>query len=717
MSGTLSRLGLQAWIVLFIVFFGAEVVHLEPALRVLTQLLYGLPLAAWALWRLRGPRDALDAGVLVAVLVYASVCLLSRDRTESLGTLAMVVGFSSWFLLMRRVAAGRLRPSILIAAATGLALTLVFNAYLLIQEKVSTLAAFGAAPLEGVTTFPWESVNALPILVLLAIPILAWLEPSRARALGVALIAVCAVVVVPISMGRAGWLGLAVVVVGVSARALRTSVPRRAGLAVGAGAVLIGVIGALAVAPRFVAALGESGRLLLWDQALRMAAASPLTGFGPGTYSWARLDVAPSSADLLAVRLPHSVPLQTLVDGGLVLVISVTCVGLIYALAVARGRARNWADALAALCLVGLAAALTLDDFSYLPAITALGVTIGAFLVPLEDPVAARPGVARWVAPTVLATLAVVSLPSTVTVDSARAAAQEGRTALVAGDYDGAVAAFTRATAAHPENGGYWLGLGMAADSTGQSPLAISSYERATVVSPGDPRGFGGLAALGADGSAAALRAAAQRTLGDPRWSVLLGMELASSGDAEGATDAWSRSVALRPGVLRSLPFEGTGVEMHAVADQALAVLAGGLRPSSVQTVQAQWDILLAIDRLPDDAGPAWRAIEAARSGDLDAAIDLAQVAIDQAPYAALGYQARAAVAAFACDLASEQDALALEARALGAFGLPPAEPSIRREFVYREASLGPTQPLGSGPELSVEQWPWSLVDRPACDS
>ena len=716
MSETLARLGLQVWIVLFIVFFGAEVVHLEPGLRIVTQLLYGLPLAAWALWRLRGPWDRLDVAVLAAVGVYAIVCLFSRDRTESLGTLALVVGFASWFMLMRRAASGGLRAPVLVAVATGLVLTLVLNAYLLIQEKVALFATFGSAPLEGVSTFPWESVNALPILVLLTTPVLAWLEPSRGRATAVALVSICAAVVVPISMGRAGWLGLAVVAVGVSAWALRIRLSRRTALAVGGGAALFGVAGGVLVAPRLVAALGESSRLLLWDQGTRMAAASPLVGSGPGAYSWARLDVAPSHADLLALRLVHNVPLQTLIDGGLVLVVSVVSVVLIWGITVKRRGTLSGTDALVALCLAGFAAALTLDDFSYLPAVTALALTFAAFLVPLQQPDARRHAAARWAAPAVLSVLTVIAVPSVVAVDTARSAAQDGRSAMVAGGIAQAVAAFTRATIAHPENGGYWLGLGMASAAAGDQALATASYARATVVSPGDPRGFGGLAALSPDDPAAALRSAAERTLGDPRWWVLLGTQLASSGDREGATEAWGWAVALRPSVLTSLPRNESGVEMSSIAGMALAVLADGLRPSSDQTVQASWDILLAVDRLPSDAGAAWRAVDAARRGDLDEATALAQFAIDEAPYSALGYQAQAAVAAFACDSAAEKDALALEAIAGGAFAEPDAEPQIRREFVYREASLGPTQPLGSGPDLTAERWPWSLIDRPACD-
>jgi hypothetical protein len=74
-----------------------------------------------------------------------------------------------------------------------------------------------------------------------------------------------------------------------------------------------------------------------------------------------------------------------------------------------------------------------------------------------------------------------------------------------------------------------------------------------------------------------------------------------------------------------------------------------------------------------------------------------------------------AAVAAFACDAAAEGRALELERHTLGAYVEPNPEPRALREFIYREASLGPSQPPGARLDLHVERWPWSLVDRPEC--
>lgn len=711
MSSTVARLGLQVWIVLFIVFFGAEVVHLEPRLRIVAQLLYGVPLAAWAAWRLRGARDLLDWMVLAALGLYAVVCLLSRDRTESLGTLALASALAAWFLLMRREASSSLRPTIVVAAATGLVLTLAFNAFLLVQEKLAWFAAYGSAPFEGLTTFPWESVNALPVLVLLAIPFLAWLPASSARTTGTVIVAASAVVVVPISLGRAGWLGLGVAATLIVGHRLlpRLGPSMRRGTL--AGGLVLAAAAVIVVTPRVVDGLAESGRLLLWDQGLAMVASSPLAGAGPGTYSWARLDYAPATADLLAVRLLHNAYLQTLVDGGVLVVGGVLGVGVAAGVVAARRVSWSRADVVAAAGLVGYLAALTLDDFSYLPAVTALAATILAFLLPIAGEEATR----RWFLPAALAGLAILGMPSVLAVDNARLAAQDGRSAMVDGRNADAVGAFTRATDAHPENGGYWLGLGMAADAAGDGELAVRGYQRATIVSPGDPRGYGGLAAL-AEASTARewLIEAARRTLGDPRWDLRLGSDQLTAGATDDATQALARAVALRPSTL-ALVAQMTGADLEAVAEEAIRALAADLRPSSQQTAEGIWDLQLALDKLASDAGLAWLAVDAARNGDLAEAELLADRAVSQAPHEARGYQARAAVAAFACDDSAARAALALEAGAVGAHAEPAGEPAIRREFVYREASLGPTQPLAERLPLGTEIWPWPFVDRPPC--
>ena len=93
MTGVVARVAVQVWIFCFIVFFGAETIHLEPQLRIMTQVVFGVPLLVWAVWRLRRPMhwDCLDVVVLGGLAVFVGVAAVSRDRTESLNTVGMAL--------------------------------------------------------------------------------------------------------------------------------------------------------------------------------------------------------------------------------------------------------------------------------------------------------------------------------------------------------------------------------------------------------------------------------------------------------------------------------------------------------------------------------------------------------------------------------------------------------------------------------------------------
>ena len=720
MIQALPRVALQLWIVLFIVFFGAEVVHLEPSLRAVTQVLYATPLVLWASLGVRSRCDGVDWAVMGLVATFGVAAAFSRDPTESFGALGLATAYAAWFLLMRRVAG--LRATVGLAIATGLACTLAFNAYLLVEEKIAAYAAFGAARFEGVATFPWESVNALPILVLIAVPFLAWIERGWIRTILSVTVAVSALVVVPLSFGRAGWLGLAVAATIGVLLAPRTGrmfgrLARPQRLALGTGVVVVGAAAAILIGPRVMTAVGDSGRFMLWEQALNLVGRSPLVGSGPGTFSWVRLEVPPFEANQLAVRLVHNIPLQTLVDGGLVLATGVLAATGLWAREVWRRRA-GWsaADRTGVASAVGFVAAGLLDDFSYLPAIIAIILTMAAFLAParVDDEPAGR----RYLTIAGLGFAALVALPSVIAVDVARSTAQSARAAMVEANYSEAAADFATATRWHPTNGGYWLGFGMARAYAGDIEGSSIAYRRATEVAPGDPRGYAALAGLDAsDGPADLLQLAADRTLGDPEYSVRLGVVLATNGRPDAAVLAWGRAVALRPEVLGALPYSEVGTSEGNVAAAAIRQIGVDRRPSLAADRVALWEIGLALDELSPDAGLAWLAVDAARQGDLASATQLAKAGVDEAPWAARGYQAQAAVAAFACDPDAEREALELEKATADAYGTPSAEPQVRREFVYREASLGPSQPPGARIHLDVDRWPWSLIDRPkACN-
>ena len=299
-------------------------------------------------------------------------------------------------------------------------------------------------------------------------------------------------------------------------------------------------------------AIGASGRLLIWEQGLNMAGGSPLVGSGPGVYSWVRLEFPPASADLLAVRLLHNVPLLTLVEGGVVLVVGVAVAAAIWAVAVARNRAQ-WRSAttVTIAALAGFAAAALLDDFSFLPSVTAAVLALAAWLVPVGPADNPR----GWVLPALSALAAVAAVPSVIGVDVARGAAQGARTAMVNGAYADAVAGFDAATRAHPENGGYWLGLGMAAPGETMTPgrstrtSALPSLRRAILAHTRRSRPW---ISMPMPSNSSQQRPIARWAI--PSTSLRLGAALAFYGRGNEATRAWGRALALQPELLRRVP-------------------------------------------------------------------------------------------------------------------------------------------------------------------
>ena len=712
-----GRLGLQIWIVGFIVFFGAEIVHLEPSLRIITHLLYGIPFAVLVLVRLRGPWDRLDGAILIGLGLYLVVALFARDRTQAVNTVALVTAFAALFMLARREGTGQLRGTIVSGVAVGLVLTLAYNTWLLIDEKLRWISAVGSAPLEGLTIFPWQTVNAMPVLVLLAIPFLAWLPSRTSRVTFSVVVIAFGVVVVPISLGRAGWLGLVVAVIAVAAMHPRTRAALRNPrwrIAAVAGAGVAAVVGAVIVLPNFVNAIESSGRAALWSQAAGMIEARPLLGHGPGAYSWARLEYGPDSARWLAVILSHNVPLQTLIDGGLILLLSLAVPLVTWATRVVRRfGALITGDRIALAALIGFAVSTLLDDFSFNPSMTAMVVVTAGFLVPISP--ARRLRSFDAVPMGALCLAVAISVPQVWAVDEARWAALGARTAAAEGRWADAADALTRATDRHSENGGYWLGLGLAKSHLGEIEAARDAYERAVQASPGDARGHGGVAGLTrgplADGS---LATAAELSFDNAQYAIRLG-DAATEHDTRVA--AYGRAASISPSAVAGVwdSTEDRSISGPELVDAARGFLDQAPRPAREADRAVMWDIALLLDELPPDAPHAWRAVDAARDGDLSGASQLAEEAAALAPHDPRSWQALAMTAAYRCDEGRLDHALRALAVTGGDWGGTRSEAGefmARREFIYREPGLGPTQPatVVAG---TPAPWPWGLVPNP----
>jgi hypothetical protein len=310
-------------------------------------------------------------------------------------------------------------------------------------------------------------------------------------------------------------------------------------------------------------------------------------------------------------------------------------------------------------------------------------------------------------------------MPVVVRVDLARLNAADARNAAVAGDWRGAAQRFGAAIELHPESGGYWLGLAKARAELGEVAAAEAAYAAARAASPGDARAYGGLAALTPSDAEriSLLQQAADRTSGDPQYAYRLGIALAASGDRDAAAVAWGRAADLRSSGVGDFAFDAYDIDPKAVMAAAITHTYAAPRPDVNIDPAARWDAQLLQNELPSDAGLAWRAVDAARHGDLDLAVKLAASArLDRSVHA---YEAIAAVAAFECNDTARDEAIQ-SAIATGSISRNPSrgDIAIRPEYLYREATIGPMQPPGVPAPPPPSQWPWSVIsERPACKS
>jgi O-antigen ligase/Tfp pilus assembly protein PilF len=721
------------WAFLGVGFFGTGVPQVDDQLRVIAQILYATPLVVHALWRLRTAAEPFDVVFSVGIAAALVVAIASHDFVGSLETVALSAAFIMLFWAMR--AAGRaveVRRALAVGVVLALTAWLVAFALVWIVEDIDWISAGGGVPdLEPVTALIWISPNVVPILTLLGIPFLLELPAGPSRRILASLFVAASVVTVPLSNGRSGWLGLlfagiaAEVVSGFALlswlgrwlRKLRLS----AG-AVGAGALLV-LVGIAIYRGPLLATNTLEARLFIWREALGIGSSSPLVGGGQSTFPWLRLTHAPDYAYRVPVYHAHNVIVQTLSDGGVILIAGLAAVILVYAVFVWRRRERLSRRSLISVAvLVGFAAASMLDDFSTNPGLTALAITIAAWLMvdlePLEVTVRKPVAISRASMAIVLLA-ALVALPAVVVVDRARGAAAEGARDAEAADWPGAVAGYRQATALHEQDGGYHLALGFSLSKAGDANAALKEYRTAARIAPGDARAWGALAALSGNdpnGAIEFLDRAARLTVEDPQYSLRLANAEAKLGQVPAAVGSYARAATLNPNLLGALPQE-VHISRAAILDSFSSVVDQLAGLERLDAASLRLDADLARGQLQADAPPAWQAIAAAQEGALARASTLAAAAVSHDPWRARSYLAAATVAWFQCDQAAFQHAMRLERMTVDHFEAA-AWGELRPNFdpTYREIGLGDYQPILSMNSAALQPWPFPLLStQPSC--
>jgi tetratricopeptide (TPR) repeat protein len=371
----------------------------------------------------------------------------------------------------------------------------------------------------------------------------------------------------------------------------------------------------------------------------------------------------------------------------------------------------------AAAAVIGLGAASLLDDFSFLPAVMAMAVTLAAWSVPAPDRSATgAPGRLRWALPAGAALIGALVLLPALSVERARLAATEGRQAAIEGRWADAADRFAAAAASHPTNPLDHLGLGLALAEASDLDDARVAYARAQSLSPGDPRVDGALAALALirDNHEAGtdFLDAASRVSTDPQYAYRLAHVLVESGEVAAGAEAYALAVTLRTDLYALL---ASNAEVLGRADVRAALSRVAIRLDAVDPERLPpvlWDVALVDGDLSSDAPAAWRAIDAATAGRLNEAARLLDEAREDAPHAQTTHLAAAWVARLACDRDGYDRAMRLAGRVVG--GSVP-DLAIGRDPIYREPGLGDYQPSWVERPPAAEPWPEGLLDAPEC--
>ncbi len=665
--------------------------------RVTSLILLALVVSVWLLAAWRSPRwrpaSAMWPAVVAIIVAFAVASVLSWNQRLSLEYLAYAVLLLTLYLiLIRLLADAGFRPRLL--ALTGLLCGTIALLYLAIVLRLwidwwGVVGHITTPPLrpgyEGLSYANPSAVAA--IVVLFLAPTIAWFaRRGRSALIGMAVLVGLVGITVVVTGSRGAWLalGLAITVTGglglvrpntrriIRARLSRT--PRAGVVAI----LIAGTVTALTVGPAILKRLVEGGgdnlRVTLNLTALRMFAADPMTGSGPGTWVVRRAAFTePQEVDYY-IPYTHNFLSQGLAEFGLIGV----AVGVIVLVALVRliGRAISGVDptrrsmAWAAIfSLVYLTGHQLVDSYMSLPAVLFAAILPVAFLDatrPAPEVSTPVPDRFDWLASSprglvVIGLACALALGSIARIESIALTATEAATAADNDDWAEAAGLAQVAAAADPDLPAYGFLAGIATareDSPAARQAALALLRRSTEMDD-YPQAWLNVAALElAGGDAEAARAALTRAMRlgwqQPAVSLPAGTLYLQLGDRLAALDAFSQALNGAP-ELTDDPFWETDPELADLRDTVveraistsaspaitMALLAGrtadaralaGALPASerliaVLAVEA-WAgddssqaalVELAEERPLDTRAVVWSAILAERDGDIEA--------------------------------------------------------------------------------------------------
>jgi len=606
----------------YLVFIGGGWLGIyTPDLRIATDSLAAIVLAAWAWMAWRNPesrpRSVLLPAIVASLASLAISTVFARDQRVSVEYLGYAILLAALYLFLVRLMASPFFRSRLVTLSVVLfvAISVEFTAFVL-YLWLGWWADVGHVTIPPLRPnfigLSWGNPSAiLTIVALLAVPTAARFVSWRRRGL-VTLIAigVTVAVVAVLTASRTGWLGLAIAgllgaivfLAGPDRRArLRMAMgstlerpigrPAKIGLVVVGAAVVVGLVILIPSVASRLQEGGEDNRIGFYVAAIRMFSASPL--FGTGLGSWViqrQAFMTPNQIDEY-VPYAHDVPLQTLAEQGLVgalagAILLASLAWLVISAARSSDSTRSKWGWLTGLGLVYFGINNLLDVYTNMPAVLLAAAIPVAWLDATTEGSPQLRGIpwptapSRW-ASIVAAALVVISLVGVLSAEVPAMQFEQAVALADKGDWANAYPLARQVAANDPAIGPYQLLSGLASAHEGHPADAIAAFEK--VASRDDlPEAWIDLAAeqaaVGDDGGARAsivngLRLGSQHSeVALPAGDLALKLGLtdvavdafaaAISADTTLAGDPWwhadpAREVAFNAAVEKALPVMG----------------------------------------------------------------------------------------------------------------------------------------------------------------
>jgi O-antigen ligase/tetratricopeptide (TPR) repeat protein len=494
-----GRLLLAAGLIFLVLLGGTEAGRLATGLRAMGALVGGVAILVY-LWQMPRENDLVDRLVLAGLVAFLVTCLTSAWLRQSFDAATSAIAYAAAFYMARGAVADE-RGRQLAITALGMMGIVIGLTFLTIWGSV--WLRWIMVPGAGFPPFDLALPGYLyghqyPVGMLAAMLLPATLLLARRPGIWpLAVIGSGATLLVAfMSGGRAIWLaGLGGLLVGVLvARGVRLpSVGLRFRL-VALSVAGLAIIAVLAVSQPLLHRLAATStidlRLAMWQTAISHWLASPLLGFGPGSFASEFSLTGYYSTYRPNVPHAHNVMVQVLFEGGILgyLALGLVCSGVV--VAIARTRRWHWSSA-AAISFFILSSAT--DNPTVVPFLLGPLIVWASLACPRARVSRTEPR--TWVSAMTLSAAVVVGMATLATV-GASWEYDRASEAATAGDRAQVLSSLAAATRMDPSFALYHRELGVWLQSVGDLPAALAELTTAMELNPSDAVAFRAAALL-----------------------------------------------------------------------------------------------------------------------------------------------------------------------------------------------------------------------------